>query len=265
MKGLKTIVCIKGVPDPEGPKSAFSIRSDEKRVVPVGIPPVINPYDENALEVAIRLKEQYGGTVIALNVSAKASERVLKKALSVGADDLILLEDPAFSDLTSRSTAEVIRAALKKTGGCDLILTGRQATDWEDGAMGLFLAEMLGIPAINIVRRLELEGDEIVAERLKRFGHEVVKCCMPALLTISNEAGDLRLSTIKAIRNAGKKAAIRWRAADIDIDTEKLSRRILFSLSAPPERSRYCIFIDGESQEDKGKNLVSRLRNDGIL
>ncbi len=107
-------MCIKDVPDPEGPRSSYEIHSDIKKVVPIGIPPVINPYDENALELAVQLKDLWGGKVIALNMSEKAVTPILKKALSVGADELILLEDSAFKDLTSYATAQVLSAAIQK-------------------------------------------------------------------------------------------------------------------------------------------------------
>jgi hypothetical protein len=89
---MTIIVCIKTIPDPEGPSSAYELHCEEKKVVPIGIPPVINPYDENALEIAALLKDHWGGKVIAVNMSEKATIPVLKKALSVGADELILLD-----------------------------------------------------------------------------------------------------------------------------------------------------------------------------
>ena len=96
--------------------------------------PRSNPYDENALEVAARLKDQFGGRIVVINVSEKAIQPVLKKALSVGADELILAEDPAFEGLTSLSVARVLSSVVHKIGQYELILTGRQAADWDSGA-----------------------------------------------------------------------------------------------------------------------------------
>ncbi|MGD0231820.1 MAG: electron transfer flavoprotein subunit beta/FixA family protein, partial [Syntrophorhabdales bacterium] len=181
MKAPTIIVCIKCIPDPEGPRSAYEVRCEEKKVVPIGIPPVINPYDENALEVAVSLKEHWGGKVIAVNMSEKALTPVLKKALSVGADELILLEDPLFKDLTSASTAHVLCAAIKKLGEFDLILTGRQAADWDFGQTGLLISEMLHIPGINLAQKVVLRDGTVVIERLKRQGYEVLVASTPAL------------------------------------------------------------------------------------
>ncbi len=265
MKPLKIIVCIKDVPDPEGPKSAFEVRTDLKKVMPIGIPPVINPYDENALELALRLKDQWGGAVTALNVSSKAVTPILKKVLSVGADELVLAEDESFKDLSSRSTAEILCAAIMKTGSYELILTGRQATDWESGETGLYLAEMLAIPAVNLARAAQIDGADIVVEKLRRFGCEIVRSPLPALLTVSSEAGELRLPTLKAIQETRKRPVTIWRATDLHVDPTRLKTRNLYSLSPPPAQSRDCRFIGGETSGDKGRNLALRLRKDGIV
>jgi electron transfer flavoprotein beta subunit len=259
------IVCIKTVPDPEGPASAFEVRTDEKRVVPVGIPPVINPYDENALEVAARLKDQWGGRVMAVNVSEKAITPVLKKSLSVGADELILVEDPAFKDLTSGSTAQVLSAAIRRMGSYDLVLTGRSASDWDSGQTGLFLAEMLRIPAVNLVQAVRMEEGRIVVEKLKRVGYDIVAAPLPALLTVSNEAGDLRWPSVKAVQEARKKPVTVWRLGDLGIEAGLLKYRNLSSLTRPASGSRTCLLIEGTSARERGENLALRLRQDKVL
>lgn len=265
MKAPITIVCIKSVPDPEGPRSAYEIRSEEKKVVPVGIPPVINPYDENALEVAVALKDQWGGKVIAINMSEKANTPVLRKALSVGADELILLEDPLFKDLTSLSVATVLSAAIKKIGAYDLILTGRQATDWDFGQTGLLIAEMLTVPGINIAQKVVWRDGVITVERLKRQGYEVLMTSTPALVTVGSEAGDLRLATIKSIQDARKKPVTVWKANDLNIEPSLLKTRNIVVLRPPISMKRNCAFIDGDSPYEKGENLALRLRQDRVL
>ena len=265
MKPLTIIVCIKNVPDPEGPSSAFEIHSDTKKVVPVGIAPVINPYDENALEVAVSLKDSWGGRVIALNMTEKAVTPILKKALSVGADELIILEEPAFKDLTSSSKAKVLSAAIRKIGSYDLILTGRQATDWDFGQVGLLIAEILKIPAVNLAQAVQLQEDGILVEKLRKVGYEKVMVTIPALITVSNEVGDLRLPTLKAIQDARKKPVTLWRSVDLGIEPGALKMTKIRSLTTPPSRSRTCFFIDGESPQEKGMNLALRLRQDRVL
>jgi electron transfer flavoprotein beta subunit len=265
VKAPTIIVCIKAVPDPEGPRSAYEIHSDIKKVVPVGIPPVINPFDENALELAIQLKERWGGKVIALNMSEKAVIPILKKALSVGADELILVEDPSFQNLTSHATAQVLSAAIKKTEPFDLIVTGRQAADWDSGQVGLLIAGILNIPGINLVQRAELQDDKVIVEKLKRSGHEVVTAPLPALITVSSEMGALRLATLKAIQDAKRKPVTVWRAADLALDPAFLRTKAIRALTLPPSHSRTCLFIEGKSAVEKAENLALRLRKDRVI
>ena len=240
MKPLTTIVCLKTVPDPEGPASAFEIHPELKRIIPQGIPPVINPYDETALEVALRLKAQWGGRVVAVNVSEKSLVSILRKALTVGSDDLILIEDPDFQDLTSLSTAKILMRRSKKSATSDLILTGRQAVDWDFGMVGLILAELLKIPSVNLAQAVGIEEGKGVVEKLKRRGHEVVRTSLPALITVSNEAGELRRPTLRAIQETRKKPVTIWKADDLGIDPDGFNKMKIRELSPPPSRIRDC-------------------------
>lgn len=265
MKQLTFVVCIKQVPDPEGPGSAYEIDTAAKKVMPVGIPPVINPYDENALEVALRLKDLVGGKVIALSMSDKPATPVIKKALSVGADELIMLEDVHFTDLTSYSTAQVLTAGIKKIDNYDVIFSGRQAADWDSGQVGLLIAEILRIPGINLAQKVEIQDGKVTVEKLKRVGYEIVRAPMPALITVSSEAGDLRLPTLSAIRDARKKPVIVWRMADLGLAPNLLKKNRIRTLSPPPSRLRNCIKIEGGSSQEKAENLILRLRHDRVL
>ncbi len=234
-------------------------------MVPIGIPPVINPYDENAIESAVQLKDRWGGKVIALTMPEKAVTPILKKVLSVGADELIILEDPAFKDLTSYATAQVLSAAIRKIESFHLIVTGRQAADWDSGQVGLLIAGILKIPGINLVQKVEMEDGKITVEKLRRNGHEVVAASLPALVTVSSEVGDLRLATLKAIQDARKKPVTVWRAADLNIDPVLLRTKAIWTLTSPPSQARSCLFMDGKSAEEKAENLVIRLRQDRVI
>lgn len=259
------IVCIKDVPDPEGPRSAFEIHSDIKKVVPVGIPPVLNPYDENALELAVQIKDKWGGKVIALNVSEKAVTPILKKALSIGVDELIVIEDPAFKDLSSYGTAQVLAAAIQNIDSFDLIVTGRQAADWDAGQVGLLVASMLRIPGIHLVQKVEMEDGTITVEKLRRNGHEVMTAPLPALVTVSSEVGDLRLATLKAIQEVRKKPVTVWRADDLDLDPAILRKKTLRAIIPPPSQARNCVFMEGKTAEEKAEALALKLRQDRVI
>ena len=144
---MNVIVCIKQVIDPEAPPSSFKIDTSTSRVVPPpGVSPVISTFDEYAVEAALRIKEATGGKVTALSLGVNLLRDVVKKTLAMGADELILLEDPAFTDGDSWSTAYALAMAIKKIGQFDLVLCGRQAADWDSGQVGSGIAEFWDCP-----------------------------------------------------------------------------------------------------------------------
>ena len=264
MKKLKIIVCLKQIPDPEGPPSAFKVNSEERKVIPQGIPPVINPYDENALEAALRIKDVRESEIIAISMGEKLAQPVLRKALAAGADELILLQDEYFKDLDSFSTAHVLSSAIRKVG-YDLILMGRQAADWSFEQTGLISAKILHIPGISLAQKVEVEDNKIVVEKIKRDGYEVAKTPMPALVTVSRQIGRLRSISLEAIKGAYTKPISIWSIMDLEADlVQKLRVREMYELYAP-ERGRRCTFIEGQSGGEKGRNLAIKLKEDGVI
>lgn len=264
MKQLQILVCIKQVPDPEGPASAFKVDPEAKKVIPVGIPPVINPFDENALEAALRIRDYHEAKVVAISVGGKLAQPVLRKALAAGADELILAEDRHFEDIDSCSTAYVLSRAIGKAGEYDLILTGRQAGDWDNGVVGLLLAEMLQIPSINLARKVEIRDDHILVEKLSRHGYEVVGAAMPLLVTVSSEVGELRYPPVTALKAARTKPVKIYSAEELQVDLHRLKTKRILELSTPHIR-RECKFMEEESLQKKGENLAIRLREDGVI
>ncbi len=262
---MRIVVCAKLVPDPEGPPSAFHIDSEAKAVIPVGIPPVINPFDENALEAALRIKDQCDSArVTVMSVGAGISKSVLMKALAAGADELILLDDERFADLDSYSTAYVLSAAIRKLGNCELVFTGRQAADWNFGQVGLIMGEMLRFPSVNLVCGVEISDGEVVVKKSTEEGFELLKVSVPALLTVSNEIGELRSISMTQIKEAMRKSVVRWGPRDLNIDPSELKRRKPVELFAPPFEKK-CVFVEGETPEEAGVNLAMRLRRDKVI
>ncbi len=265
MNPLKTIVCIKQVPDPEGSPSAFVVDSIAKKVVPVGISPGINPFDANALEAALQLKDNNGGNVTAISMGHKLSLPVLRKALAVGADELILLEDEYFADLDSYSTALVLASAIKKVGDFGLIMVGRQAADWNSGQVGPIIAEILQTTSITVVQRVTVANNKLVAERLMRSGYEIVSTKLPAVVSVSSEIGKLRLPTLKAIKEARTKPVTTLDARSLGINGGTLQHNQLVALTRPPPSKRSCLFTSGESSQEKGQRLAVELKRSKVL
>src|SRR6266581_1939492 len=137
---MRIIVTVKQVPDPDIPPSHFNVDEAAKRVIPPnGVAPVMNGYDANALEAALRLKEQQDGEVVVVSLGAAEARDSLKRAIAMGASSAVLLSDPAFEHLDSLATARVLAAGIKKIGDFDLVLSGRQASDTDAGQVHLGL------------------------------------------------------------------------------------------------------------------------------
>jgi electron transfer flavoprotein beta subunit len=266
---MKIVVCIKQIIDPEIPPAKFRIDQLNKRVVPPpGVSPVISPFDEQAVEAALRIKEAGGGKITALSLGLNLLPNVVKKALSMGADELILLDDGAFAEGDNRSTAHALAMAIKKIGEYDLILCGRQAADWDAGQVGLGISEILGLPSVTLARKIEIVDGKARVERVIPYGYEVIESPLPALVTVSNELGEPRFPDVKGIMAASKKQPIVWKPADIGLDSSQVGlagRCTSLVKLFQPVREGKCEIIEGETPEEAGFNFYLRLREAKIL
>jgi len=264
---MKMIVCCKQVLDPEAPPASF--RVDNNSVVPPkGIPPVISPFDENALEAALKIKDAQGGTITVISLGNNLLRDVIKKPLSMGADELVLLEDAAYDGGDSWTVASAIAMAIKKIGDFDLVFCGRQAADWDNGQVGTGIAEILGIPCVTLARKIEASDGKARVEKVTPEGYDVIETPLPAVVTVSNELGEARYPTIKGIMAARKKEPVVWKPADIGLDADKVGgagRRSKLITLFQPVREGTCEMIEGENPEDTASKLAVRLREAKIL
>ena len=264
---INIVVCAKQVVDPETPASAFRIDPDAKRVLPAaGIPPVVNGFDENAVEAALQLKGTVGADVTVISVGNGFVMDVMKKPLSMGADNLILVDDPAVAELDAFATATALAEAIKKVGGVDLVLCGRQASDWDNAMVPLGIAELLGLPCVTLAQKIEVEDTGgIVVQRAMTDGYEVVKAHLPAVVTVSNELGEPRYPTLRGIMTAGRKSPTVWTASDLDLDESVLSPKLTLEDLFVPVSDQQCEFIEGEDEADAGRNLALKLREARLI
>src|SRR5438552_16171643 len=146
---MDIVVTLKQVPDPDIPPSHFNVDEAARRVVPpADMAPVMNGYDAHALEAALRLKEQHGGKVTVISVGPDSARDTLKRAIAMGADAAIHVNDPALNDSDSTTTARALAAAIKKVGDYDLVLSGRQASDTDGGQVHIGVGTLLGLPVV---------------------------------------------------------------------------------------------------------------------
>jgi len=266
---MNMIVCIKQVIDPEAPPATFKIDAATNKIVqPPGVSLVVDPYSEYAVEAALRVKDAKGGKITAIAMGTNLLRDVVKKPLSMGADELILLEDGAFEGGDSWSTAFALAMAIKKIGSYDIIFCGREAADWNAGQVGSGIAEILGLPSITLAQKIDITDSKAKLKRRTDVGYEVVEVSLPALITVSNEIGEPRYPTIKGIMAAKKKEPVIWKPADIGIDPAKIGasgRRTKMLKLFQPVREGKCEIIGGETPEEVGANLALKLREAKIL
>ena len=265
---MNIIVCVKQVPDPEIPLAKFRIDPEAKKVIPPeGIPPVISTFDEQAVEAALRIKEQRESKITVLTMGGSVGD-VVKHALSMGADEGIIVSDEAFEGSDSFSTAYILTKAIERIGEYDLILCGRQAADWDAGAVGSLIAESLGIPIITFARKIEVVNGTLRVERVVVEGHEAIELLPPAVITVSSELGQPRIPSGWGIIAAARKQIPTWNASDLNIEvslTGATNTRSELSKLFIPFHERNCQLMSGESAAEAAANLALKLREDGLI
>jgi len=257
---------VKQVPDPETPASAFNVDESVNRVVPApGIPPVVNGFDLHAVEAALRIKDAGDAEVVVLAVGNDFVMDVMKKPLSMGADTLVLAEDPSLEDLDPVGTVNTLAAMIQKTGPFDLILAGRQASDWDQAHVPLGLAERLGLPSVTLARNVEAGEGKVRVERALTDGFQVVEAPTPAVITVSNEIGEARYPTLRGIMAASRKQPERLTLDDLGLSSESLQPTLSLKRLFIPESESQVELIEGEDEADAGRKLALRLRELNLI
>lgn len=263
------VVCCKQVIDPEAPPASFKIDPSTNKVIPpAGVPPVISPFDEQAVEAALRIKDKHGGKITVISLGNNLLRDVVKKPISMGADELVLLEDAAFEEGDSWSNAYALSMAIKKIGEYDLIFCGRQAADWDAGQVGCGIAEILGIPCVTLAKNVEFIDGKAKVERVIPDGYQVIEVTLPAVITVSNELGEARYATLKGIMAAAKKQPTVWKPADIGVNPSEVGaagRRTKLVKLFQPVKEGKCEIIEADSPAEAGAKLAQRLREAKLI
>jgi electron transfer flavoprotein beta subunit len=238
---VKIVVCVKQVPATDSKLQIAGAGADIERA---NLSYVVNPYDEFALEEALQTKQRLGGEVTVLSLRPHASqkaEEALRTCLAMGADKAVLLADPAFEGGDSLATATALAAALEKLS-FDLILCGKQAVDDDAGAVGIQIAELLGIPHVAVVNKVELnfEARKLVAHRQIEGGLEIVEAPLPVLITCQKGLNEPRYPSLPGIMKAKQKPLEIWsretlRVAQDNIGGSGAATRLV-RLEPPPAR-----------------------------
>jgi electron transfer flavoprotein beta subunit len=267
---MNIVCCVKQVYDPETPARAFKVDEAAKQVVPApSNPPVISQFDQIAVEAALRVKESTGeGTVTILSLGADSARDVIKTGLAMGADEGVHLNDPALFGGDGYSTEVAIAAAIEKIGGVDLVLCGRQATDWDFGVTPLAIAELLGVPSISITKTVGVVDGKVQAERVLGDAFETVEVPTPCVVSVSNELGAPRYPKLPQIMAAARKQVTVWTAADLGLSPDQVGRagaRLELEALYIPQVESQCEFIEGETPAEIAGNLARALRDAKLI
>jgi electron transfer flavoprotein beta subunit len=266
---VNIIVCLKQVPDPDAPANQFTLDAAARKVIPdATVNPVVSPFDQNAIEAALQIKEASGGgKVTALSLGLPFPLEALKRALHMGVDDAVLVDDGGISGPQPQATGYILAKAIQKIGNFDLVLCGRQAADWDQGQVGCIIAEVLNIPCVTIVSRIEIKDGALRVRRLVEDGYEVMELPLPALVTVTNEINQPRLPKVALIIRASSKTIPVWSRQEIGIDPS-----IFEALRSPrleilyiPEFKGDCQIVAGETSEEMAANLVTALRVNKVI
>ena len=255
---MNIVVCIKQVP------GTTEIKIDPKTntLVREGVKSIVNPFDTYALEEGVRLKERCGGKVTVITMGPPQAEEALRETISLGADEAILLSDRAFAGSDTWATSYVLSKAINKIAQYDIVICGRQTLDGDTGQVGPELSEMLKIPFVSYVSKVEEIKDKYIrVQRMIEEGHDVIETTLPAVITVVKEINVPRLPSLRGSMKAKTAKIPVWTAADIGAEPDKAGIpgsptrvvKIFF-----PKREQKSEMLQGTLEEQVAK-LAERL------
>jgi electron transfer flavoprotein beta subunit len=256
---LKIIACIKQVPDSEA-----KVKAENGQVSWGDAPLVINPFDEYAVEGALQQKEALGGTVTALCVGPESAKDALKHALAMGADEAVLVSDPALTDIDTVGAAKVLAAALQKIGGAEMIIFGRQTLDNGAGLTPAQTARVMKLPMLGLAGSIKVEGGSVTVDRVIEEGRQTVSAKLPAVLSVVQSIGEPRYPSFMGIRKASKANIPVWSLGDLGIAAPApvVTRSELMN---PPAQETVTEIIAGETPEAIAEILADKILAEKVL
>jgi electron transfer flavoprotein beta subunit len=243
---MNIVVCLKQVPG----TTEVKINPQTNTLIRQGIKNVINPFDSYALEEGVRLKEKLGGKVTVISMGPPQAIEMLKEAISLGADEAVLLSDAAFAGSDTWATAFTLAAAVKKLGPVDMVLCGRQSTDGDTAQVGPEIAEMLNLPFMAYVGRIEeINSNQMRVKRMIDEGYEVIHSPLPAVITVTKEINVPRLPSLRGIMKSKSAKIPVWGAVDLALDPSTVGLNGSYTRVVKiftPQREKKAEMIAGE-------------------
>lgn len=215
---MEIVVCVKQVPD----TTEIKIDPVTNALIRQGVPSIVNPFDKNALEAALQLREKHGGKVTVVSMGPPQAKEALKECLALGADTAILISDRAFGGSDTLATSYALAAVMRKLGNYDMIICGKQAIDGDTAQVGPEMAEHLGIVQLTYVSKAEVEGNTVRVEREHEDGYDIIEAELPVLLSVVKSINEPRYPTVRGTMKANRAEIPVWTAADLEVDSNKL-------------------------------------------
>jgi electron transfer flavoprotein beta subunit len=257
---LKIVACIKQVPDSEA-----KVKAENGRVTWGDAPLVINPFDEYAVEGALQQREaNSGSTVTALCIGPETAKEALKHALAMGADDAVLVSDPALNEMDTIGAARVLAAAIQKVGGVDMVVFGRQTLDNGSGITAAQTARILGWPMLGLAGQIKVQDGSVTVDRVIEEGRQTVSAKLPAIVSVVQSIGEPRYPSFMGIRKASKANIPIWSLGDLGISApSSVVKRM--ELMNPPVQSTEIEIITGESPAEIANKLADKILAEKVL
>lgn len=259
---FRIVVPVKQVPDIEKVKFDF----ETGRVDRSSAPGETNPFDLNALEAGVRIKEELGGEVIVISMGPRQAESTLRDCIARGADRGILLTDQKFAGSDTLATSYTIACAIRKIGGFSLIICGEKTVDGDTGQVGPEIAEHLGIPHVSYVSKiLSVNRREMRVEADLGPAYYTFRVRLPALITVTKDINTPRLPTLKDKLRAKRARIETWSASYLgDVcDPRRFgtagSPTVVRKVYIPPERGRKCVFLEGDDAIERLADLIAKI------
>ncbi len=261
---MNIVVCLKQVPG----TTEVKINPQTNTLIRQGIKNIINPFDTYALEEGVRLKEKNGGQVTVISMGPPQAVDILREALSLGADEAVLLSDLAFAGADTWATAYTLAGAIKKLGQYDLVICGRQSTDGDTAQVGPEMAEMLNVPFVAYVGQIEeIANNQIRVQRLTDEGHEVIQSPLPLVITVTKEINIPRLPSLRGILRSKSAKIPTWSVQDLGVDPHKVglagsSTQVIKIFT--PQRDQKAEMLQGEP-DVQVSCLISKLKESRFI
>lgn len=261
---MHIIVCIKQVPN----TTNVQIDPATGTLKREGVESIINPFDEFAIEEAVRLKERTGAKTTVITMGPPQAEAALRDAIARGIDQAVLVSDRAFAGADTWATSYTLASAIKSLGAFDIILCGKQATDGDTAQVGPGIAEMLDIPHVAYVKKIEdIKPESIKIERMMEDGYDLIEMPVPCLMTVVKEINTPRLPSLKGMMNAKKAVITKLTAQQINAEPANIgltgSPTQVMKIFSPPARPGGQV-LDG-SPETAAATLVAKLKEAQLI